>query len=79
MQEHTDWERKYSMTSNLPMILIDEPGPYEPLQIWEQFLAEVEAMPDFRLKDRVVQNAKWLIAQKKQELRAKRHGVQWLH
>ena len=52
------------MTANLPLVMIDEPGPYEGLETWEQFLAEVEAMPDFLLKGSVVESAKWLIAKR---------------
>jgi hypothetical protein len=27
-----------------------EPGTFEPIETWEQWLAEVQAMPDFPLK-----------------------------
>lgn len=70
---------KFSRTTNLPLVMLDDPGPFETLERWEQFLAEVEAMPDFQGKASTINNAKWLIAQKKQELAARRHGVPWLH
>jgi hypothetical protein len=63
-----------SMTANLPLMMLDDPGPFETLETWEQFLAEVEAMPDFHGKAGTIDNAKWLIAQKEQELSARRHG-----
>ena len=44
--------------------LLDDPGPFETLEIREQFLAEVEAMPDFHGKASTIDKAKWLIAQK---------------
>jgi hypothetical protein len=58
---------------------ISEPGMFDDIETWEQFLVEVEAMPDFFLKDSVIENAKWVIALNRRELRARRHGVQWLH
>jgi hypothetical protein len=60
------------MTTNLPSVMLDDPGPFETLERWEQFLAEVQAMPGFLLKESVVEHAKWMIAQKKQELAARR-------
>ena len=64
------------MTSSLPVILIDEPGPFEPLEIWEMFLAEVEAMPDFQLKDIIVHSAKLTIKDIKKDLGARRQLTQ---
>jgi hypothetical protein len=53
------------------MMMIDEPGMFQPLEIWQQFLPEMEALPDFLLKDLIVEKAKWQIAQKKLELDAR--------
>jgi hypothetical protein len=48
------------VTRNLRLVVIDDPGPFDTLETWEQFLAEVQAMPDFLGKASTVQNAKWL-------------------
>jgi hypothetical protein len=48
--------------------MLDDPGLFEKLEIWEQFLAEVEAMPDFLLKESVLEHARWVIAQRKPAL-----------
>jgi hypothetical protein len=61
----------HSVTANLRTVMLDDPGPFEDLETWEQFLAEVEAMPDFRLKESVVEHARWVIAQKKPPLGAR--------
>jgi hypothetical protein len=53
--------------------MLDDPGPFESLETWEQFSAEVEAMPDFQGKQAHIDNAKWLIAQKSPDLRVRRH------
>ena len=52
------------MTSNLPSIMIDEPGMFDTLATWERFLAEVQSMPEFFQKKEVVKNAKWQTTQK---------------
>jgi hypothetical protein len=56
-----------------------EPGLFECIETWEQWLVEVQAMPDSPLKEYALASAKWTIAMKRQYLRAKRHGVEWLH
>jgi hypothetical protein len=56
-----------------------EPGPFEPIETWEHWLAEVQAMPDSALKEYALDNAKWTIAMKRHAIRARRHGVEWLH
>ena len=61
----------HSVTANLRFVMLDDPGPFESLEAWEQFLAEVEAMPDFLLKESVVEHAIWVIAQKKPPLGAR--------
>jgi hypothetical protein len=58
-------EERHSVTANLRFVMLDDPGPFENLETWEQFLAEVEAMPDFHGKASTIDNAKCLIAQKK--------------
>jgi hypothetical protein len=59
------------VTSNLPLVMIDEPGPFDPVETWEQFLAEVQAMTDFHGKASIIDKAKWLILQKKDALGAR--------
>jgi hypothetical protein len=46
----------------------DEPGLYDSLETWEQFLAEVEAMPDSVQKPQTVLHAEHMIELKKEEL-----------
>jgi hypothetical protein len=59
------------MPDKPPLLIgfISEPGMFDDIETWEQFLAEVQSMPDFLLKDSVVENANWVIAQSKQMLR----------
>ena len=44
----------------LPYILIDGPSPFDSLETWERFLAEVQAMPDFVTKQMEIRSAKWM-------------------
>jgi hypothetical protein len=46
----------------LPTVLLDDPGLFDPLETWEQHLAEVQQMPDFLGKDQPVHRAKMMIA-----------------
>jgi hypothetical protein len=46
----------------------DEPGIFDSLETWEQFLAEVEAMRHSVQKPQTVQHAAHMIALKKEEL-----------
>jgi hypothetical protein len=50
---------------HLPTVMLDDPAPFDTLETWERFLAEVEAMPDFAGKDQTISHAKWYIEQKK--------------
>jgi hypothetical protein len=34
---------------------LDEPGRFEPLEKWKQFLTEVKSLPDFMFKPDIVQ------------------------
>jgi hypothetical protein len=34
-------EERHSGTANLRFVMLDDPGPFENLETWEQFLAEV--------------------------------------
>jgi hypothetical protein len=55
------------MPSNLPLMvaMIDEPGPFgNNLSEWQQFLAEMEQLPDSVQKRQSVNNAKQMIAMK---------------
>jgi hypothetical protein len=45
-----------------PYILIDDPSPFDCLETWERFLAEVQEMPDFVTKQIEIRSAKWMIA-----------------
>src|SRR5260370_3071917 len=58
-------EELVPMPSNLPCMvaLIDEPGPFgNNLLEWQQFLAEMEQLPDSVQKRQTVNNAKQMIA-----------------
>jgi hypothetical protein len=55
------------------------PGIFDSIETWEQWLAEVLAMPDFPMKDYFIESAKRVIEQNRQYLRAKRYGVDWVH
>jgi hypothetical protein len=63
-------QENHSSTNNLPVVMLDEPGMFEPLDIWEQFLAEVKAMADSVLKTQAILHAEYMIALKKEELEA---------
>jgi hypothetical protein len=55
------------MPSNLAFMvaMIDEPGPFgNNLSEWQQFLAEMEQLPDSVQKRQTVNNAKQMIAMK---------------
>ncbi len=63
------------MPSNLPFMvaMIDEPGPFgNNLSEWQQFLAEMEQLPDSVQKRQTVNNAKQMIAMKMWEYGARR-------
>jgi hypothetical protein len=46
----------------------DEPGLFDTLNRWEQFLTEVEAMPDSVQKRQTILHAEYMIELKKEEL-----------
>ena len=58
------------MTNVLPPStgFLDEPGMFSSLEIWEQFLAEVRAMPESAQKPQTILHAELIIALKKEEL-----------
>ena len=63
------------MPSNLAFMvaMIDEPGPFgNNLSEWQQFLAEMEQLPDSVQKRQTVNNAKQMIAMKMWEYGARR-------
>ena len=63
------------MPSNLAftVAMIDEPGPFgNNLSEWQQFLAEMEQLPDSVQKRQTVNNAKQMIAMKMWEYGARR-------
>jgi hypothetical protein len=59
--------------------MLDDPSPFDPLETWEDFLAEVRAMPAFYGQEHHIENAKQMIAIIKRDLAAKCHGVRWLN
>ena len=58
------------MTNMLPPSIgfLDEPGMFSSLEIWEQFLAEVKAMPESAQKPQTILHADYMIALKREEL-----------
>jgi hypothetical protein len=61
--------RRYPVKEQLSLPgFLGEPGLYDSLKTWEQFLAEVEAMPDSVQKPQTVLHAGRMIELKKQEL-----------
>jgi hypothetical protein len=62
-------ERGYPVKNQLSLPgFLDEPDWFETLETWEQFLAEVEAMPDSILKPQTILHAECMVALKKEEL-----------
>jgi hypothetical protein len=51
--------------ADLPIVMLDDPPPLATLETWEQYLAEVQSMPDFQGKKNRIAHAKWMIARKK--------------
>jgi hypothetical protein len=49
---------EYSVTSRLPVVMIDRPSPFDTLGTWQSFQAELEAMEDFQNKDIEIRTAK---------------------
>jgi hypothetical protein len=43
----------------------DDPSPLATLEMLEQHLADLQAMPDFVLKESMIDQTAWYIAQKK--------------
>jgi hypothetical protein len=56
---------EYSVKSDLPYKMLDDPDPFDTVENLEQHLAELEAMPDFLLKDKHVDMLKRIIATSK--------------
>ena len=54
--------------SHQVLSMIGEPGTFDTLEAWEQFLTEVKAVPDSILKPRAVLHAEQMIALKRDEL-----------
>jgi hypothetical protein len=54
-----------SVANDLPFKMLDDPSPLATLAELEQHLADLQAMPDFVLKEKYIQYAKKLIAQEK--------------
>jgi hypothetical protein len=47
------------VSNKLPLLgFLSEPEMFDPIAIWEEFLAELQAMPDFVWKESVIENAK---------------------
>jgi hypothetical protein len=61
--------RRYPVKDQLSLPgFLDEPGFFDTLETWEQFLAEAEAMPDSVLTPQTILYAEYMIALKKEEL-----------
>jgi hypothetical protein len=58
---------------------VSEPGIFDLIETWELWLTEVEDWPDSPMKKYGIWSAKRTIEWKKQHLRARRLGVEWLH
>jgi hypothetical protein len=58
------------VTNGLPSSagIHDEPRAFSSLEIWEQFLTEVNAMPDSDQKPQTILHAEYMIALKREEL-----------
>jgi hypothetical protein len=64
----------------IPMGFVSEPGPFEPIETWEHWLAEVQGWPDdHSSKEYCIKNAVRTIALIKRCARAQRYGVTRLH
>jgi hypothetical protein len=44
--------------------MIDAPGLFDPVEVWEEFLIELLAMPNFLGKEGTVKDAERLIAER---------------
>jgi len=56
---------EYSVSKDLPYKMLDDPDPFDTVENLERHLVELEAMPDFLLKDGQVETLKTIIATKK--------------
>ena len=56
-----------------------EPGMYDPIEIWEEFLAEMQVIPALLLKEQIIAKAKRMIEEGREALCAERRGGRWLH
>jgi hypothetical protein len=56
---------EYSVPKDLPYKMLDDPDPFDTVENLERRLAELEAMPDFLLKDKHVNMLKRIIATSK--------------
>jgi hypothetical protein len=70
------------MTDEPPVMpdgLVSEPSPFDTVETWEHWLAEVHTWPAGNTKEYCIWNAKREIERIKQHNRARHHGVEWLH
>jgi len=51
-------ERSESKDPAMLIGLIDEPGMFDPIETWKQFLGEIESLPSFVLKQELILRAK---------------------
>jgi hypothetical protein len=56
---------EYSVKSDLPYVMMDGPGPFDTVEMLEQHLAGLQAMPDFVLKAEKIEMVQQMIAQSK--------------
>ena len=71
------------MKRDRPPVLSDgfvsEPGPFDTMETWVNWLAEVHAWPESNTKTYCIGNAERAIERLKQSSAFLRHGVEWLN
>ena len=53
------------------LALVDSPSPFDTLEIWEVYLEELRAMPDFDLLPLMIEHAEETIAKRRQQSNAR--------
>jgi hypothetical protein len=56
---------EFSVASDLPYILMDDPNPFDTVENLERHLAELRAMPEFMFKDSRIAHMQKIIDRKK--------------
>lgn len=64
------------VTAQLTVNIIDDPGAYQPLEIWEQHLEVLKALPKTDMtRDLQIRHANWMIATKRNEAKASKKDI----